>query len=412
MKSKNVYAIILALMLAMSVATTGAGPALAATVTAVPGEVQQSLTGTASSVAQQTAAEVSVAALETTAEAAVLMDAATGKVLWSKEQEKELPMASVTKIMTLLLACEALDQGKISLNDRVTVSENAWSMGGSQIYLEPGEEMSMEDMLISIAVGSANDASVAVAEHIAGSEEAFVEMMNNRARELGCRHTRFANPTGLPAENHYTSAQDMAMILRKALTYKQFCKVSSIYRYEIRGGDFVLWNTNKLLKWYKGVDAGKTGWTNDAKYCLAATAKRDGLRLISVVLGTPEPRSHFRETMKIFNYGFARYEAVNFAQRGERVKTVKVSKGTVDQVGVIAAADIAMAVPKGQKQNYLGKVLLPEEITAPLSKGQKVGDFVLLDGQKEVQRISLLAQNQVSRASMFRQMHKALDQVF
>ncbi len=404
MNSKNVCAIILAIMLVMAVITTGAGLALAANDTGAPGTVPGA--------AQQTAAEASAAALETTAESAVLMDAATGKILWSKEQDKELPMASVTKIMTLLLACEALDQGKISLNDRVTVSENAWSMGGSQIYLEPGEEMSMEDMLISIAVGSANDASVAVAEHIAGSEEAFVELMNNRAKELGCQHTRFANPTGLPAENHYTSAQDMAVILRQVLAYQQFCKVSSIYRYDIRGGDFVLWNTNKLLKWYEGVDAGKTGWTNEAKYCLAATAKRDGLRLISVVLGTPEPRSHFRETMKIFNYGFARYEAVQFAQRGERVKNVKVSKGTIDQVGVIAGADIAMAVPKGQKQNYRGQALLPEDIEAPLSKGQVVGEFVLLEGGKEVQRVPLLAQNQVSRASVFRQMHKALEQVF
>ncbi|AGL01980.1 D-alanyl-D-alanine carboxypeptidase family protein [Desulfoscipio gibsoniae] len=418
MKRKNICAIIMVLILVLIVTVTG--PALAATGTPTTGAVPN---GTAPGVTQATieqnpgaarkaAAEVPAATMETTAEAAVLMDAATGKVLWSKEQDKELPMASVTKIMTMLLACEALDQGKISLKDRVTVSENAWSMGGSQIYLEPGEEMGMEDMLISVAVGSANDASVAVAEHIAGSEEAFVEMMNNRAKELGCRHTRFANPTGLPAENHYTSAHDMAIILRQALTYPQFTKISSIYRYDIRGGDFVLWNTNKLLKWYEGVDAGKTGWTNEAKYCLAATAKRDGLRLISVVLGTPEPRSHFRETIKIFNYGFARYEAVHFAQRGERIKIVNVSKGTIDQVGVIAGADIAMAVPRGQKQNYKGKALLPEEIIAPLNKGQKVGEFVLLEGEKEVQRVPLLAQNQVGRASVFRQMHKALDQVF
>jgi len=412
MKNQKFCAIILAIMLVMAAATTGTGQALAAEGTANLDRVQNVPTNTVTGDAQSTVAAVPAATLETTAEAALLMDAATGKVLWSKEPEKELPMASVTKIMTLLLACEALDQGKISLNDRVTTSENAWSMGGSQIYLEPGEEMGMQDMLISIAVGSANDASVAVAEHIAGSEEAFVEMMNNRAKELGCQHTRFANPTGLPAENHYTSAHDMAMILRQALNYPQFSKVSSIYSYEIRGGDFVLWSTNKLLKWYPGVDAGKTGWTNDAKYCLAATAKRDGLRLISVVLGTPEPRSHFRETMKIFNFGFARYEAVQFAQRGERVQTVKVSKGTIDQVEAIAGAEIAMAVPKGQKQNYQGKVLLPEEITAPISKGQKVGEFVVLQGQDEIQRIPLLAQNQVSRASMFRQMHKALDEVF
>jgi D-alanyl-D-alanine carboxypeptidase (penicillin-binding protein 5/6) len=356
--------------------------------------------------------EAATEALETTAESAVLMDYTTGRMLWSKEPDKELPMASVTKIMTLLLAVEALDQGKISLDDRVNVSENAWGMGGSQIYLEPGEEMSMKDMLISVAVGSANDASVAVAEHIAGSEEAFVEMMNKRARELGCKHTRFANPTGLPAENHYTSAYDMAVILREALNYPHFRKISSIYRYDIRGGDFVLWNTNKLLKWYRGVDAGKTGWTNEAKYCLAATAKRDGLRLISVVLGTPEPRSHFRETIKIFNYGFARYEAVNYAQKGERVKTVKVGKGNVETIGVAAGADIGMAVPRGQKDKYRGKIILPEEVTAPVQKGQKLGEFVLLEGEREVQRAPLVAQNQVSKASIFRQMYRVLNRVF
>lgn len=351
-------------------------------------------------------------ALETTAESAILMEASSGKVLWSKEADKELPMASVTKIMTLLLAFEALDQGKISYDDRVTASENAWKMGGSQIYLEPGEEMSMKEMLISVAVGSANDASVAVAEHIAGSVDAFVNMMNERAAELGCKHTRFANPTGLPAENHYTSARDMAIILREALKHPEFVKTSSIYRYDLRGGDFVLWNTNKLLKWYRGVDAGKTGWTNEAKYCLASTAKRDGLRLIAVVLGTPEPRSHFRETIKLFNYGFARYEAVNFARQGDNIKTVKVGKGTLDQVNVVASADIAVAVPKGHKERYRGRIDVPEEITAPVQKGQKVGEFVILEEGKEIQRVPLVAQNAVGRASVFQQMHKVLDNVF
>lgn len=352
------------------------------------------------------------AVLETTAESALLMDAATGKVLWAKEPDKELPMASVTKIMTMLLACEALAQDKTSLEDTVTVSENAWSMGGSQIYLEPGEEMSMKDMLVSVAVGSANDASVAVAEHIAGSEEAFVEMMNSKAKDFGCEHTMFANPTGLPAENHYTSAFDMAIILREAMKYPQYVKFSSIYTYDIRGGDFVLWSHNKLLKWYRGVDAGKTGWTNEAKYCLASTAKRDGLRLIVVVLATPEPRSHFRESIKIYNHGFARYEAVNFAQKGERLRNIKVGKGIFDQIGVIAGTDISMAVPKGQKKKYQGKIILPQEVTAPVSKGQKIGEFVVLEGEKEVQRVPLLAQNQVSRASFFRQMNKVLNKTF
>ena len=352
------------------------------------------------------------AGLETTAEAAVLMDAYSGKILWSKEPDKELPMASVTKLMTMLLACEALEQGKISLEDRVTVSENAWKMGGSQVYLEPGEEMSMKEMFISVAVGSANDASVAVAEHIAGSVEAFVEMMNAKAKELGCNHTKFANPTGLPAEGHYTSAGDMAVILREALKYSEFRKTSSIYRYDLRGGDFVLWNTNKLLKWYRGVDAGKTGWTNEAKYCLATTAKRDGLRLISVVLGTPEPRSHFRETIKIFNYGFARYESVNFAEKGDKLDTVKVDKGVMEQVGVVADEEIAVAVPKGQKKNIRGEKVITDGLEAPVKKGEKIGEFVVkLDG-RELQRFPLLAQSNVGKASVFQQMYKVMNEVF
>jgi len=351
------------------------------------------------------------AGMETTAESAVLMDAATGAVLWSKEPDKELPMASVTKIMTQLLANEALEKAEISLKDRVTVTENAWKMGGSQIYLEPGEEMSMKEMLIAVAVGSANDASVAVAEHIAGSEEAFVELMNRRVKELGLKHTRFANCNGLPAEEpHYTSAYDMAVILREALKHPIYREYSSIYRYDLRGGDFVLWNTNKLLKWYRGVDAGKTGWTNEAKYCLASTAERDGLRLITVVLGTPEVRSHFRESIKIYNYGFARYEAVNFARQGDQINTVKVSKGAHDQVNVISSADIAMAVPKGNKEKYSGRAALPEDVVAPVRKGQKVGEFVVVQDDKEVMKVPLLAQNDVKRASVLQQMYKVLDQ--
>jgi len=354
--------------------------------------------------------EGSTTGLETTAESAVLMDAGTGTVLWSKEPDKELPMASVTKIMTQLIANEALEKGEISLQDKVTVTENAANMGGSQVFLEPGEEMSMKEMLISVAVGSANDASVAVAEHIAGSEQAFVELMNKRVRELGLKHTRFANCNGLPGEEpHYTSAYDMAVILREALNHPVFKEHSSIYRYDLRGGDFVLWNTNKLLKWYRGVDAGKTGWTDEAKYCLASTAERDGLRLITVVLGTPEVRSHFRESIKIYNYGFARFEAVNFAKKDAKTSTVMVSKGAVDQVGVVSGADIAMAVPKGKKDEYSGRAVLPGDVTAPVKKGQQVGEFIVTQGNKEVLKVPLLAQYDVRRASVLQQMYKVLD---
>ncbi|MCL2337855.1 MAG: D-alanyl-D-alanine carboxypeptidase [Firmicutes bacterium] len=348
--------------------------------------------------------------LETTAASAVLMDAGTGAVLWSKEPDKELPMASVTKVMTQLIANEALAKGQIRLQDQVTVSDNAAKMGGSQVFLEPGEAMSMKEMLISIAVGSANDASVAVAEHIAGSEEAFVKLMNKRAEELGLKHTRFANCNGLPSkEPHYTSAYDMAVILREALKYPAFREYSSIYRYDLRGGDFVLWNTNKLLKWYRGVDAGKTGWTEEAKYCLASSAERDGLRLITVVLGTPETRSHFRESIKIYNYGFSHYEAVTFAPQELKTATVKIDKGVMDQVGVIASSNIAMAVPKGKKDEYSGRTVLPDNVEAPVKKGQQLGEFVVTRGDKEVLQVPLLAQQDVKSASVLQEIHKVLD---
>lgn len=350
--------------------------------------------------------------LETTAESAILIDYVSGNVLFSKQPEKELPMASVTKLMTLLLSVEAVEQGNISLSDTVVTSEHAASMGGSQIFLEPGEEMSVEEMLIAIAVGSANDGSVAMAEHIAGSEEAFVDLMNQRAKELGLKHTHFANPTGLPVENHYTCARDMAIILRENLKYPLFRKISSIYEYDLRGGEFKLWNTNKLLKWYPGADAGKTGWTSEAKYCLASSAQRDGMRLISVVLGTPEPRSHFRESIKLFNYGFARYQMVKLQDAGARVKTINVNKGTVEKLNLVTSKEAGLVVPKGQDKGFRGIVKAPAEITAPVKKGQELGTYVVIKDGREVSSVPLVAENAVPQASVFKQMHKALYRVY
>ncbi|MEW5952898.1 MAG: D-alanyl-D-alanine carboxypeptidase family protein [Bacillota bacterium] len=349
---------------------------------------------------------------ETTGKSAVIMDALSGKLLYAKEPDQRLPMASVTKLMTLLLAVEAVEQGKVSLTDRVVTSENAWSMGGSQIYLEPGEEMSMEEMLIAVAVGSANDASVAVGEHITGTEEAFVDMMNQRAAELGCKNTNFVNPTGLPAENHYTSAKDMAIILKKCLDYPLFMSISSIYEYDLRGGDFKLWNTNKLLKWYKGVDAGKTGWTNEASYCLASSGERDGMRLIVVVLGTTEPRSHFRESIKLYNYGFARFTAVKLAKEGEAVKTVKVFKGVAEQVDAVTTAPVAVVVPKGEDKDYTGAVAVPDEITAPVTKGQVLGDYLVTRDGKEMLKVPVVASAGVEKASIFQQMYRVMHKLY
>ncbi|AEF94907.1 Serine-type D-Ala-D-Ala carboxypeptidase [Desulfotomaculum nigrificans CO-1-SRB] len=352
------------------------------------------------------------AQLNTTAESAILMDYNSGQVLFQKDPDTRRPMASVTKLMTMLLICEAEAQGKIKLTDKVVASEHACSMGGSQIFLEPGEQLTIKEMLISIATGSANDASVAMAEQIAGSEEAFVAMMNEKAQAMGLKNTHFSNPTGLPVENHYTSARDMAKVLRECLRYPVFREVSKIYEYDLRGGEFKLWNTNKLLKWYPGTDAGKTGWTNEAKFCLAASAKRDGLRLISVVLGCPMPKTHFQETMKIFNYGFARYKAVNLAEEGQVIKVIKVDKGDLEKVKVITQAPVGLVVAKGQEKTVQGQINLPDKLKAPVKKGQVVGNYVVTKDGQELLKVNLVAADNVPKASPFKLFNDILNRVY
>ncbi|PKM80118.1 MAG: D-alanyl-D-alanine carboxypeptidase [Firmicutes bacterium HGW-Firmicutes-14] len=350
--------------------------------------------------------------LQTTAESAILLEAATGSILFEKDPDKELPPASVTKVMTLLVALDAVENGRVKLTDKVAASENASGMGGSQIYLEPGEEMPLKTMLISIAVGSANDACVAVAEHIAGSHEAYVRMMNEKARELGCRHTNFVNSYGLPAEGHYTSARDLSIMMREAIKHPLFNELTSIKRYDLRGGDFVLWNTNKLLWWYTGTEGGKTGWTSEAKYCLASTAKRDNLRLIAVVMATPEPRSHFRESMKLYNYGFAQYEAVPIAGAGQVMGRVRVAKGTVDWIQAAAAADIGAVVKKGKKDDVNYKISLEPIVTAPVAKGQNIGSVTVYEEKKEVIKIDLVSVKEIPRGTVFRHMVKLVKSVY
>ncbi|HUW64470.1 MAG TPA: D-alanyl-D-alanine carboxypeptidase family protein [Spirochaetia bacterium] len=352
------------------------------------------------------------AGLETTARAAALVEAHTGQALFLKDAGARLPMASVTKLMTLLLAVEAVEHGKAKLTDRVSASEHAWSMGGSQIYLEQGEEMTLKEMLISVAVGSANDASVAVAEHLAGSEEAFVADMNERARALGCTDSHFANCTGLPAPEHYTSAMDMTRIMRAGLTHPLFMELSGIKEYDLRGGKFKLWNTNKLLWWYKGADSGKTGWTNEAAYCLAASAERDGLRLVSVVLGTPEPKSHFRETIHLFNYGFARYRAVNMAGLREKIRDVRVDKGREQTVAAVTGDWVSLVVPRGEEKGFERRVELPEVVSAPVRQGSQVGHFVVLKKGQEVLRVPLVAAADVGRATLGEEIWRTMQRVY
>jgi serine-type D-Ala-D-Ala carboxypeptidase (penicillin-binding protein 5/6) len=352
------------------------------------------------------------AEVDTEAVSAILMDANSGQVLFEKEVHKQLPPASVTKLMTLLVAVEAVNNGKVKLTDKVTTSENAWKLGGSQIYLEPGESFSLEQMLIAISAGSANDACVAVAEHISGTHEAFVEEMNNKAKELGLKDTHFVNAYGLPAQGHYTSAYDLAKIGQYALRYPLILKLTSIKEYDLREGKFKLYNTNKLLWWYRGADGFKTGWTNEASYCLASTVERDGFRLIAVVMGVPKPRGHFAESMKIFNWGFAKYQFKELAPANARQGVVSVKKGAEEQIDAVTPARFGVVTEKGKDKDYWVESKVVDGVVAPVQKGQKLGELILHKGNEVVAKSDLVAAKPIAKANIVQEMKKVFEGVF
>lgn len=340
------------------------------------------------------------------AESYVLMDADSGKVLLAKNEHKKLAPASMTKLMTLILAAKDLQAGKVRLKDQVVTSENAWKMGGSQVYLEPGEKMSFEDMLIAIAVGSANDACVAVAEHLDGTHQNFVARMNQEAKLMGLKDTHFVNSYGLPAAGHLTSAFDMAMIARNALVYPKILEYVAIKEYNLRQGEFKLYNTNKLLWWYEGADGFKTGWTDEAKYCLTASAKRDGLRLISVVMASPEKNGHFRDSMQLLNYGFARYSFKSFFSKGSTCGTVKVGKGVNENVPVAAEDDVGAISIKGEEKKISNKKEILAYVNAPVAKGQKLGEVQIYRDGDLVKQVNLVACHDVPRAGLWKEILK------
>ncbi len=352
-----------------------------------------------------------VTELQTTAQSAVLMDG-NGTVLYEKNSHKRLPPASVTKSMTLLLAVEAVEQGRVTLTDIVPVSENAWHQGGSQIWLEPGEQMNLRELLTAIAVVSANDAAVAVMEHVYGSEQAAIAAMNQRANSLGLADSHFANVNGLPVPDHYMSAYDTALIAKEAVKHPLYMELCGIKEYWLRGGKNWLVNTNKLLWWYKGGDGLKTGWTQEAQYCFAGTAKRDGLRLISVVFATPEPRSHLRESMKLLDWGFAKFSALPIVEAGAIVERSYVSKGMEKEVQLIAAQDLNLLIGKGDNKNLQKKVIADSTIIAPVIQGQKYGELVVMRDGKEVGKVDLIAEKTIERASLFRTLQNMVTNLF
>lgn len=352
------------------------------------------------------------AASDVKAEAYVLMDADSGRLLLAKNEQTKLAPASMTKLMTLILAAEDLQLGKVSLKDRVSTSENAWKMGGSQVYLEPGEEMSFEEMLIAIAVGSANDSCVAVAEHLEGSHQAFVERMNQKARELGLINTHFVNAYGLPAEGHVTSANDMAVLARYALNFPKILEYTSIKEYNLRQGKFKLYNTNKLLWWYQGADGYKTGWTNEAQHCLVSTAKRGSLRLIAVVMKTPEANGHFRDSMQLLNYGFARFNFQSFFTKDNVCGIVAVGKGVENQVEAVAQENAGSIVEKGEEKKVsYEKDVLPY-INAPIQEGQVLGEIRVLKEGQVVKKVNLVAAREVPKAGLWREILKLFAETY
>lgn len=337
------------------------------------------------------------------ARSAILIERDTGTVLYEKNSNERLPPASMTKIMTMLLIMDALDKGKIDINEKIRTSEYAASMGGSQIFLEPGEEMTTQEMLKGIAIGSGNDASVAMAERIAGSEPAFVEMMNKKAKELGLKDTKFQNTTGLPIKDHYSTAHDMAMMAKELLKYPDITKFTGTYEAYLRentDNKFWLVNTNKLVRFYPGVDGLKTGFTNDAKYCLTATAQKDGMRVIAVVFGAPTSKERNAQVTKLLDFAFAQYKTHPIYKRNIAIGEAKVSKGNKKKLTVVTSESVSLLTKKGESINDVKKrIIIEKKIKAPINKGDKVGTLQLVSKGKVVVQSPLVAGDTVKTAT-------------
>lgn len=348
---------------------------------------------------------------EVAAPSAILMDAATGTVLYEKNAHERLRPASVTKVMTLLLVMEALEDGRISWDDRVTTSEAAAAKGGSQVYLEVGEQMSMDEMLKSVVVSSANDCATALAEHVAGSESAFVAMMNERAGELGCEQTHFVNCTGLDdgenASEHLTSAYDIALMSRALLSHNEIKKYTTIWMDTVRDGKFGLSNTNKLVRFYDGTTGLKTGYTSQAGHCLSASAERDGIELIAVVLHCASSTDRFESAKTLLNYGFAGFALVH-ASPNEPLPTLKVRLGaeSILTPRVENASDILIS--RSELSQVTKTVIMEPEITAPVAAGQQVGTLKIETEERVLAEIPIVAPRTVERLTLWQMTTKIL----
>ena len=340
------------------------------------------------------------------AKAAILLERDTGEILFEKNAHEKLPPASMTKVMTLLLIMEAIDDGRLALSDEISVSERAASMGGSQVFLAAGEQMSVEDLVKAIAIASANDASVALAEQIAGSEEAFVARMNEKAKQLNLENTVFQNSSGLPAKNHYTTAYDMAIIAKELLKYEEVLKYTNIYEDYLRKGEeneFWLVNTNKLVRFYDYVDGLKTGYTSEAKFCLTATAEKEDMRVVTVVMGADSAKNRNAMTMNLIDYAFSHFETEKLFDKGETVADVEHVQSENWHYDVKTSESISLLHKKGEQTDaaYETEIKIDKDMNIPMKKGAQVGTLTVKQDGEVVLQSPLIIDEPLEKASYF-----------
>lgn len=335
----------------------------------------------------------------------LLMEESTGTIIFEKEKDKQVPVASMTKMVAQIIILENIESGKVKWDDIVEVSKNASEMGGSQIYLEPGEKMTVKDLFKGISMASANDATVQMAEVIGGSEDNFVKMMNQKVKDLGLKNTHFQNCTGLDEENHYSSAYDMALIARELLQHEEILNFSSVYEDYLRQNTenkFWLVNTNKLVRFYEGADGLKTGHTDAAKYCLAATARRNDMRLIAIVLGEEASKVRNAETISLLDYGFNTVKVQRIKKKGEKVKKIEVDKGTKQKIVLVPSYDVSVLQKKGEKDKKYVVETEVDDISLPIKKNQKLGVIRVKDNDNVVAERDLVSTSDVQKLGYFK----------
>lgn len=340
--------------------------------------------------------------LSLSTQSTILMESNTGKILYENNKEEHLAPASITKIMSLILVMEALKENRFTLDTVLTCSDTAAALGGSQIWLEPGEEMTVNDLLKAVVIVSANDATVLLAEAVAGSEESFVVLMNEKAKALGMNNTNFCNATGLDAENHYSCAYDVAIMACELLKHEIITNYTTVWMDSLRNGESELTNTNRLVRFYEGCTGLKTGTTATAGYCLAASAKRNDLSLVAVVMNAPSSNDRFADAQKLLNYGFANYSYINVNPELTGEEVVKVKNGVVETVKIKAEKPFNTLIKKSDEKNITQKVNYQSEIEAPLKKGSVVGNVKFYCGEEEIGSINIVTDEECEKMSFLK----------